>query len=167
VTDNQKFRFLNGTIVLRNSNRPYDWSLVASIGPFDLAPGDSQKFAVAVIGATDTTKFRANAESAQSWYANNLGVTERSPVPSPTVRITAAPNPFSHATRISYSTPTAGRLEIEAYDAAGRLVDRLAMNVNAGPGTANWKPKELGAGLYFLKVKVPGREAIIKTLLTE
>ena len=167
VTDNQKFRFLNGTIVLRNSNRPYDWSLVASVGPFDLAPGDSQKFAVAVIGATDTTKFRVNAESAQSWYANNLGIAGPLPVPSPVVRITAAPNPFSRATRISFAAPTAGRLEIEAYDAAGRLVDRLAVNVKAGPGAVNWRPRKLGAGLYFLKVMMPGRESVIKTLLTD
>lgn len=167
VTDNQKYRLLNGSIVLRNSNRPYDWSVVASIGPFDLAPGDSQKFAVAVIGAVDTATFRVNAESAQSWYANNLGVAERPFAPSPVVRVTAAPNPFSRATRISYSALTAGRLDVEAYDATGRLVDRLALNVKAGPGAVNWKPRDLGAGLYFLKVKTPGREAVIKTLLTE
>ncbi len=167
VTDNQKYRFLNGSIVLRNSNRPYDWSVMASIGPFDLAPDDSQKFAVAFIGAADTATFTVNAESAQAWYAANLGVAERHLDPAPAVRIAAAPNPFSRATRISFSASAAGRLEIEAYDAAGRLADRLAVEVKAGPGAINWRPRQLGAGLYFLKVKTPGREAVIKTLLTE
>jgi len=65
------------------------------------------------------------------------------------------------------AAPTAGRLEIEAYDAAGRLVGRLATNVKPGPGAVNWKPMEMGADLYFLKVKMPGRESVIKALLTE
>ena len=166
VTDNQKFRFLSGAIVNRNSNRPFDWSIVASIGPFDLAPGDTQKFAIAVIGATDTAAFRVNAESAQSWYRNNLAIAEN-PKPISALRIGAAPNPFSGATRVSYSVLTAGRLEIEAYDATGRLVDQLAANVKPGPGVVNWRPKHLGAGLYFLKVRTPDNESVIKTLLTE
>jgi hypothetical protein len=167
VTDNQKYRFLNGSIVLRNSNRAYDWSMVVSIGPFDLAVGDTQKFAVAVIGASDTAEFRVNAESAQSWYASNLAVAEGGKPAVPVLRIAAAPNPFKRATRISYSALAAGRLDVEAYDPTGRLVDRLAANVKAGPGAIDWSPKRLGAGLYFLKVKVPGKESVIKALLTD
>jgi len=167
VTDNQKFRFLNGSIVLRNSNRAYDWSIVASAGPFDLAVGDSQKFAVAVVGAIDTATFRVNAESAQAWYYEKLGVAEGPRSQSPVLRLGAAPNPFSGATQIRYSAQAAGRLEIEAYDATGRLVDRLATDVKAGPGVVDWQPRDLGAGLYFLKVKTPGRESVFKALRTD
>jgi len=168
VTDNQKFRFLNGTIKLRNSNRAYDWSMAASVGPFDLATGgDAQRFAVAVIGAADTAAFRTNAESAQSWYNEKVGVAEGPRQQSPVLRLGAAPNPFSGATQIRYSAQTAGRLELEAYDATGRLVDRLATDVKAGPGVVDWQPKDLGAGLYFLKVKTPGHEMVIKALRTD
>jgi len=168
VTDNQKFRFLNGTIVLRRSNRAYDWSMMVSVGPFDLTPGgDAQKFAVAVVGAADTATFRVNAESAQSWYQRSVAVAEGSRLETPAIRIGAAPNPFSDATRIHYSMRTAGRLELEAYDATGRLVDRLVTQVKAGVGVVNWRPRGLGAGLYFLKVKTPDHETVLKTLRTE
>jgi serine protease len=167
VTDNQKFRFLNGSIVLRRSNRAYDWSIAASVGPFDLAPGGAQKFAVAVVGAADTTTFKANAESAQSWYDREVALAEGPKVQTPVLRLGAVPNPFSEATTIRYSASAPGRLEVEAYDATGRLVDRLVAEVKVGDGAVNWRPKNLGAGLYFLKVKTPGHESVFKALRTD
>ena len=169
VTENQKFRLLNGTIVQRRSNRAFDWTMVVSAGPFDLAPGgDAQRFAIAVIGAADTTTFQVNADSAQSWYDDYVGGIAEGPRPqTPVLRLGAAPNPFSDATQIRYSAQTAGRLELEAYDATGRLVDRMVIDVKAGVGVLSWRPQELGAGLYFLKVKTPDHESVIKALRTE
>ena len=82
-------------------------------------------------------------------------------------RAPARPNPIGPRVTLSFTTPVAGHARLGIYDAAGRLADRLAVEVKAGPGAINWRPRQLGAGLYFLKVKTPGREAVIKTLLTE
>ena len=65
------------------------------------------------------------------------------------------------------ASPVPAGSELEAYDATGRLVDRLATDVKAGVGVINWKPRDLGAGLYFLKVKTPGQESVLKALLTD
>jgi hypothetical protein len=98
-----------------------------------------------------------------------MGVNEgegagRTPGAAP---VAFAPNPFNDATRIRYTAQAAGRLELEAFDATGRLVDRLQTDVKAGVGVISWRPKDLGAGLYFLKVKTPGHETVLKALRTD
>jgi hypothetical protein len=169
MTDNMKYRFLNGTIVLRNSNRDYDWSIVASVGPFDLAAGETYQCAFAFVGGTSAANFAENADSAQSWHDNRMGVSEAEGASGTrdAARLICAPNPFNNATRVRYFMRTAGRLELEAYDATGRLVDRLVTDVKAGVGVLNWRPQGLGAGLYFLKVRTPDHESVIKALRTE
>jgi hypothetical protein len=169
MTDNMKYRFLNGTIVQRNSNRDYDWSICVSVGPFDLPAGGDYRCAFAFVGGTSAANFAENADSAQSWYDNLLGVSEREGVSRTrdAARLACAPNPFNNATQVRYFMPAAGRLELEAYDATGRLVDQLVTDVKAGVGVLNWRPQGLGAGLYFLKVRTPGRESVIKALRTE
>jgi hypothetical protein len=166
VRDAQKFRMLNGTIVQRNSNRPYDWSLMLSVGPFDLAPGGSQKFAVAFVGGTDEATCRANSDSAQSWYNVNVALAEN-PVQPQARRFDVGPNPFSRGTWVNYSTSAAGRLEVQAFDATGRLVEQVAVAVEAGPGRYYWQPRELARGVYFLSVTTPDATVRAKVLRLE
>jgi len=158
VTDNQKYRILNGGILQRNSNRNYDWSCFVSCGPFDLAAGASYRAAFAVVGGTSAANFLANADSAQSWYDHNVAVAEEEGGPQArgSVRVTCIPNPFAHLVHISYQVPVAGPVRAQVFDITGRTVATL-VNTGSGPGRAEltWDARNLASGVYLLKVTLP------------
>lgn len=167
MTENMKWRFLNGTIVQRNSNRPYDWSVVAAAGPFDINPGGSARFAIAVVGGSDENALRSNADAAQLWYNNNVGLAENPGVNHQKVVVRMAPNPFRRNTELYYQAAVAGRFTLEAFDAAGRLIDRVSFDVPAGSGSYRWQPASRTRGVYFLKITMPDGEIQTKTLRME
>ncbi|MCX7732912.1 MAG: T9SS type A sorting domain-containing protein [candidate division WOR-3 bacterium] len=163
MTENMKWRFLNGTIVQRSSNRPYDWSIVASAGPFDINPGGTARLAVAVVGGSDENGLRANADAAQVWYNTNVGLAEAPAVVKP-VKFRVSPNPFGRRTRVYYHAGAAGRIRLEAFDAAGRRVEQVEFDVAPGSGSYLWQPQGLNRGVYFLKVSTPDGMAETKVL---
>ena len=168
MTDNMKYRFLNGTIVLRNSNRDYDWSIVASVGPFDLPAGGDYRCAFAFVGGISAANFAENADSAQSWYDHLLGVSEREGVAGTrgAARLACVPNPFSRSVLISYNVPFAGRVRAQVFDVSGRSVAILA-DGPAVPGKVQtvWKPGNLANGIYLLKVVLPNGTESEKLML--
>ena len=170
MSESMKYRFMNGTIVMPVSNRNYDWSLVTATGPFDLAAGASQRVAFAMLGGTDSLNFGVNADSAQSWWDHYAAIfepdNERGDLPGLSF-IRLAPNPFTRAAQISYIMPVAGRLAVQAFDAAGNLVDNVFdREIAAGKGTFNWQPRGMVGGVYFLKVSTPcGSQTAKFTLL--
>jgi len=170
VTDNQKYRMLNGAIGMRSSNRAYDWSALASAGPFDLPVGGVQRVSFAVVGATTQGGFNAAAESAQRWYnANLLAIAE----PAVTRMATAerplflSPNPFRGGTFVNYFLRQEGPLVLTAYDATGRQVATQSLAVKPGAGRVWWQPGSLAQGIYFLRVSMPDREAVSRFLVLD
>ncbi|MGQ9678539.1 MAG: T9SS type A sorting domain-containing protein [bacterium] len=166
MTDGMKWRFLNGTIRQRNSNRPYDWSLVTSAGPFNLEAGATQRFAIAVVGGSDESAIRANANAAQDWYNTNVGVAE---IPGVNLidKVTIVPNPFRKRTTISYNVTARGQFVIEAYDASGRMVDRVDFFAPTNQGYYVWQPQNLSRGVYFLNIQTPDSSIRTKALIVE
>ena len=168
MTDDMKYRFLNGAIVRRNSNHNYDWSIVASVGPFDLQAGQTYRCAFAFVGGTSTANFAENADSAQSWYDNRLGVSERAGVSGVrrAASLVCVPNPFSRSVQIRYNVSVAGRVRAEVFDVSGRAVAVLADGM-AAPGRVEtvWKPADLANGVYLLKVVLPNGNVSEKLML--
>jgi hypothetical protein len=170
MTENMKWRFLSGAIVQRSSNRAYDWSVIASAGPFDLPVGGQERVAFAVVGINGLANWVAAADSAQSWYDHNLlGVSEEKPVGVATAErpLFLSPNPFRTGTFVHYFSRSAGDLELAAFDATGRQVASTTVAVKAGAGRHFWQPKSLARGIYFLKAKTPDRESVVKVLLVD
>ncbi len=170
MTDGQKFRLLDGTIAQRQSNRNYDWSVVASAGPFNLEVGMMQRVAFAVVGATSQECWTEAAGKAQEWYdANILGV-EENPGRIATgqgVRTFLMPNPFRNGTFVHYFSRIPGPVELTAFDASGREVERTVFQTEKGEGRYFWQPKSLARGVYFLKVRTQDQESVAKVLLVE
>lgn len=77
------------------------------------------------------------------------------------------PNPFSRAAGILYASSASGRAELVAYDAGGRQVEQAVFEATAGKGRFLWRPKGLIPGIYFLKVRTPGSESVVKVLLLD
>lgn len=167
MTDTQKFRFLNGDIVQRNSNRPYDWSVCTSVGPFDLAAGGRFTVAFAMFGGSNEANALANADAAQRWY-RQVGLAEGAkPRRADDQAFRVKPNPFSSGTWVHYTSRTKGRLEIEVFDALGRIVDSRSTEIEPGAGRYLWQPAELAHGIYFINIKTPDQETVTKVLSLE
>ncbi|HDQ99190.1 MAG TPA: T9SS type A sorting domain-containing protein [candidate division WOR-3 bacterium] len=168
MSDGMKWRFLNGTIVQRNSNRAYDWSTLTSAGPFDLAVGQSYHFAVAFVGGTSENQARAHADSAQSWYDGNVGLAEgpaRRDIPTALCEV--LPNPFVGQTTVRLQLPQAGRVRVNVVDISGRTVATLADGeLAAGRQELIWQPGSLAAGVYFVRVETPAGTTTRPVLLT-
>ena len=168
MSDGMKWRFLNGTIVQRNSNRAYDWSTLTSAGPFDLAVGQTYHFAVAFVGGTSEDQARAHADSAQSWYDGNVGIAEgpaRREVPAALCEV--VPNPFVGRTTVRLQLPQTGRVRVNVVDISGRTVATLADGeLAAGRQELTWQPGNLAAGVYFVRAETPAGTATRPVLLT-
>lgn len=156
MTESQKYRWLNGTLSQRNSTRSYDWSIVTSVGPFDLAAGESRRVAFAFIGGTSAAQFDAHADSAQSWYDNHTGVGE----PGGTGRaltpraVTCTPNPFSRSVRVSFDLADNGPVSVRVCDVSGRIVAVLTNSARHDARfEADWEPGQLANGVYLLKAQ--------------
>ncbi|MFO7675358.1 MAG: S8 family serine peptidase [bacterium] len=157
MTDGMKWRFLNGAILQRNSNRSYDWSALVSVGPFDLAVGERYRFAVAFVGGTSEAQAQAHADSAQAWFDGNVGILE-GPLPRKlAVRLLeVTPNPLAGRATLRLQVPQAGRVRVRVVDVSGRaVVTLLDENMIAGCRELSWEAGSLAAGVYFVRVESP------------
>ena len=72
MTEAVKDSFLRGAIQEPNPSGSRNWSMVVSAGPFNLAPGAHQKVAFAFVGGESQNEILRAADSAQSWYDNEM-----------------------------------------------------------------------------------------------
>ncbi len=168
-SEQTKFQFLNGTLHDSSSTRTYDWSAVASAGPFSLSPGDSQKVAFAVLAGWDLEDLDFNADQAQALYDSLVsGVVERREVQLPTSYnlYPNYPNPFNPATKITYSLPKPSKVTLTIYNLLGQKVASL-VDGNEKPGrrSVRWNARGLGSGIYFCRLKAGGYTKTIKMVL--
>jgi flagellar hook assembly protein FlgD len=96
--------------------------------------------------------------------------TETENVTAP--RITGAhPNPASSATSIAFDLPASGRASVAVYDAAGRLVAKLAeREFPAGRSSVRWDGRDatgrpMASGIYFARLTSDGGSASSKLVL--
>ncbi len=101
------------------------------------------------------------------------GVAEKPRVNTLRMTASAAPNPFDHSTRISWSAPYAGDVSLVVYDMAGRSV-RTLVSGRTEPGrfTVAWDGRddqgsEVAAGVYLYKYALGTDQATGKLLLAE
>lgn len=173
MTEETKYRLLNGQISQSSSNRSYDWSIVVSAGPFDLNPGGEEIVAYAVLGGASESDFLTNCDSAQSWFDNYYSILEeeskkpQSAFGNYRFPVSIKPNPFHQVVQIAYDLPGTGHLKITAYDVTGRQIANIFdQDLTIKPkGNATWIPKGLSAGVYILKIETPIGSLIQKVML--
>lgn len=100
-------------------------------------------------------------------------IEEQNPMPPYEFTLhSALPNPFSNNTRISYSLPAAGNVDLTVYDILGRPVKTLASGrKTAGNHTAYWDgrtstDKQAKAGIYFYTLKTSDKSISRKIIKT-
>ncbi len=81
------------------------------------------------------------------------------------------PNPFAEQTVIRFATPDAGRVELQVYDVAGRLVSRLLDGrVSAGWHRVDWPGTDafgrpLSNGVFYCRLAFEGRERLNRSMI--
>jgi hypothetical protein len=84
-----------------------------------------------------------------------------------------SPNPFNPRTTIKYAISSAGRVQVEIFDASGRHVRKLLdRDLKAGEHEVNWFGEDdlghaVATGLYFYTVRAGGETETRKMILVE
>lgn len=107
-------------------------------------------------------------------YVNSIPIAVEEQTPGNTYQLTlsALPNPFHANTRISYSVPTAGNVDLTVYDILGRPVKTLVSgSKTAGIYSATWNGRtnsneQAQAGVYFYTLKTHDRQISRKIIKT-
>jgi Zn-dependent metalloprotease len=95
-------------------------------------------------------------------FVGPVAVPDPGTAPRPMALAPAAPNPFQSLTRLHYTLPVAGRVDLSVYDIHGRAVRALvAADQEAGPHTIEWDGRDNGghpapSGPYFLRLSQGG-----------
>jgi len=75
------------------------------------------------------------------------------------------PNPFNSNANISFSLPDDGLVEIQIYDALGRLQAAPFKGLlRSGKHEISWSPKDLPSGLYLVQIEHDGISQMTKAL---
>jgi len=76
------------------------------------------------------------------------------------------PNPFNPSTKITYSLPKAGEVNLTIYNILGQKVATLVDgNQRAGRRSIRWDAKGLSSGIYLCRLKAGDYSMTIKMIL--
>lgn len=91
--------------------------------------------------------------------------------PAPALRsLRAMPNPALRGTRVGFALPDAEDVDLDVFDASGRVVQRLAHGrLSPGEHEFAWDGRTTGgsaaeAGVYFVRLVTPTRESSVKVV---
>ena len=99
------------------------------------------------------------------------GVETAEDLPRAFALLPNAPNPFNPLTSIRFHIPNRGRIRVAIYDISGREVTTIADEVrNAGFFSETWNGtdhsgRDVGSGVYFVRMQAKGFHATRKMLL--
>jgi hypothetical protein len=75
----------------------------------------------------------------------------------------AGAQPAAHDVRLRFYMPEAGDASIEVFDIAGRRAAELAQrSLSAGPHEVSWSARELGPGVYAVRLTVGQRQEVVR-----
>jgi len=110
------------------------------------------------------------AESGPDWVtivtfpASGAPEVARLPLGQAGLFLSPAPNPASDRATVRFHLPSAGSVQLEVIDAAGRSVDSRSLGwLSAGRHEQSWTPPS--AGLYFVRILVDGSMLDAKKLV--
>jgi len=147
----------------------YDQRFMASTGPVNMNPGDTQVIVVAQLIARGTsnlnsiTRLRELVPVVKNYYNScytnpPIGIQPiSSEIPSEFRLYQNYPNPFNAVTVIRYELMLNGPVSLKIFDALGREVSVL-VNEKQTPGTyeVKWNAADFQSGVYFYRLAAAG-----------
>ncbi|MBN1886045.1 MAG: T9SS type A sorting domain-containing protein [Candidatus Krumholzibacteriota bacterium] len=161
--------------VLRSPVMDYAWETVASIDAYqleryaytDTTPADDYTYYYQVIAHTADPLV-----DWQSMVATGSSAVDLAPAPPQATRLAQNyPNPFNPTTRIAFELRRDGRVQLEIFDAAGRLVRQLVDEKRgAGVYDETWDGlsgagDRVASGVYFYRLRTGAFEETRKMVL--
>ncbi len=108
---------------------------------------------------------RPNLSALKVERLSTTGVETGHPVPQ-NFNLQVYPNPFNPSTKVVFTLSKPDRVEISLFDVAGRFVEKLVEGVHqAGTHSHVLDAAQLSAGMYFVRLKVGGRERQAKKII--
>lgn len=110
------------------------------------------------VGSVSTVEYKAGrsiyllpgfeAKSGSTFTANIKPIQAENEL---SLKLTAYPNPFEQSTKIEYTLPANGKVNLWIIDAQGRKVGQLVNDEDQEAGThqVEWKPSAIDAGTYI------------------
>ena len=90
------------------------------------------------------------------------------PVPNEYMLHNIYPSPFNAETVIRYNIPEDSFIELSIYNLKGQLVETLLNNpVEQGYHTTLWDANNVSSGVYFIRMKSPTYQNVIKCMLVK
>jgi flagellar hook assembly protein FlgD len=76
------------------------------------------------------------------------------------------PNPFNPTVTVEYTLRRSGLVEIQVYDAAGKLISEIfSGRQSEGKNVARWEAAAYPSGVYLIRVRTTDEMAMKKCLL--
>ncbi len=156
MTEDMKYRVITGNLGVRQSDRPYNWSVSVSTGPFELMPGaGKRRMAFAFIGAPDSSSFLNTCQTVQEWYDQNVSVQEsRNLIKPDLINFNIEPSIFNRTTTVHLHLPIHSRVCLTVHDISGRTVTQLFNGtLDAGNHQFAVNSEKLTLGVYFVRLE--------------
>mgnify|MGYP001142586000 FL=1 len=135
----------------------FDYRFLQSIGPLELADGDTLHIVGGWVMGLGLDGLRMNADLLLDAYyrgsiwGEGLGIEGSTPAVSPGVGV--SPNPMTASGVVDFTLARPGRTEIGIFDLSGRLVaNPLDADLAAGRHSVEVDASGLDCGVYFVRV---------------
>jgi hypothetical protein len=127
-------------------------------------PGDTQYIVFAQIIAQGSNNINSvqvlkqYSDEIRNYYndcftAVTLGISTISTIVSEYSLKQNYPNPFNPVTKIEFSFPKSGNVEVKIYDALGKEISTLVTEkLSPGVYSVNWDGTDYPSGVYFYKL---------------
>ncbi|MEE8576857.1 MAG: S8 family serine peptidase, partial [candidate division Zixibacteria bacterium] len=149
-----------------------DMMMVIAASPFDLEPGDSIEFALAIVVGDDLAQLYFQAEKARQLYLIPTDIADDNvTVPDLFSLSQNYPNPFNPTTTISFNLSSAEDVRLEIFNTIGRRVRLLHTGrLAAGEHNLEWDGTTDGgqataSGTYFYRLSAGSIQQARKMVL--
>ena len=155
---------------------PGDRRFCSVVGPFTMAPGDTQELVVAQLAGIGSD--RISSITYLQFYADlvnaafrheatgSVSIPDENHLPSGFSLEQNYPNPFNPSTTIKYELPTSAEVQVSVYDMLGREVSVLVNErKDAGVHEVKFEASGLSSGVYFCRLTAGSSVQTRKLLL--
>jgi hypothetical protein len=143
-----------------------DVSVMVASGPYTIAAGDSIVVGFAILAADSLTMLEDAATAADIKF-NSL-TTSVNENAEGNFSLKVFPNPSGGNTKLNFSLPKTEQVKVEIVDIAGSVVmtpvDEILLS---GRHEVKINGKDLGGGIYFVKLITPENKEIKKFVVTK
>jgi hypothetical protein len=161
---------------LRTADADFGATLATSSFPLTLAPGETTLVQVVydpvAVGTAESRLYIVQQSSSEMvtqsviLHGHIEGDVGVEPGGGPALSTSARPNPLHARTRIEFTLPAAGHVQLDVYDVSGRQVASLLDEARAaGRHAVVWSAAGLKSGLYFYRLRAAGKTLVRKLVV--